>query len=569
MNARQEHDEVMAIPRTGPRSSPDRRSLAALVGDAVLIIAVGVGTTSSWSQSSFSSAVSLGTVDIGPLRQASGIAASRNNEAVLWTHNDAGEGPQLYAIDTRGRLLGVYQLPNATKVDYEDIASGPGPKAGVQYLFVGDIGDNNASRNNIVVFRIPEPAVYLTQAVNPPTRTIKGLHSIVLTYPDGARNAESLMVDPLTGDLFIASKEAGRSRIYSATKAQLEEGGPITLSFIREIEFDLASGGDISPNGEEIILRQEDFAHLWRRAPGQAVGDALGGAPISIPVVGRPAEPNGEAIGFDDLGNGYFTLSDSANTQPLYYFQRTSAHAKDFPLPLVSSAATWRFLDTGTNPGTGWRTNGYDDSAWKNGDAQFGYGDNDEQTLVSFGKDSNNKFITTCFRKTFVVANAAACSRLDLKLLFDDGVAAYLNGTAVVIRNLLPDYAFNTPAGTVQEDLEDTWFTFAISPSLLVTGTNILAVEVHQAAVDSLDLSFDAQLVGWTFSRPFILSTTCQPGRTLQLAVGGTGTGVAVECSTNLASWTPLGVIRLTNGLGSFTDTNAPNFSSRFYRLSR
>src|SRR2546430_1371493 len=119
------------------------------------------------------------------------------------------------------------------------------------------------------------------------------------------RSPETLMIDPLTGDLFIATKQTTVSRIYTATKAELNAGGTNTLHFVREINFNVANGGDISPTGGEIIIRQEDFAQLWIRAPGQSVSNALGGTPISIPVVGRPTEPNGEAIGFDPIGRGY------------------------------------------------------------------------------------------------------------------------------------------------------------------------------------------------------------------------------------------------------------------------
>lgn len=517
------------------------------------------------AQPSFSTVVSLGTVDIGPLRQASGLAASRNNDRVLWTHNDAGDGARIFALDVTGQSLGTYQLNGFSQTDYEDIAFGPGPVTNVLYLFLGDIGDNNAGRNSIVVYQIPEPAVYPGQAASPPTRNLKGVRAIELTYPDGPRNAEAMLVDPITGDLFIASKEPGLSRIYTATRAQLDAGSPIVLTFVREIAFDVASGAAISPAGDEIILRQENLARLWQRAPGQNVGAALGGAPVDIPVVGTPTEENGEAIGFDPLGRGYYTLSDSTGTQPLYYFERVSPLVIPAPQALVSAGAAWRYLDTGIAPVGAWRTNGFNDTGWKNGVAQFGYGDGDETTVVGFGGSSNNKFITTWFRKSFVVTNTTA-ARLQLKLLFDDGAAAYLNGSPVALANLPANPASNTLATALQEGLEDTWFTFELDPALLVLGTNTLAVEVHQAALNSPDLSFDAQLIAWPKPRPFIRSILRQPDGRLQLAMSG-GSALTVQCSTNFIDWTPLTTVALTNGAGVFTDTNAAADARRFYRL--
>src|SRR6185436_13181997 len=120
----------------------------------------------SHAQPTFSNAVNLGTVNINNLSQASGLAASRNNEGVLWTHNDAGDSARLFALDTQGRRLGTYTLPNSSNVDYEDLAIGPGPVPNVQYLYVGDIGDNDTSRNSIQIYQIPEPAVYLRQSTN-------------------------------------------------------------------------------------------------------------------------------------------------------------------------------------------------------------------------------------------------------------------------------------------------------------------------------------------------------------------------------------------------------------------
>src|SRR5438132_5165319 len=171
----------------------------------------------SHANPTFANAVTNGIVNIAGLTEASGVAASRNNPAVLWTHNDSGHPAQVYALDTQGRLLGTYGIPGNT--DNEDIAIGPGPIPNVDYLYVGDIGDNFTNRSNIKIYQIPEPAVYASQYSAPLTATMKGARTITLTYPDGPRNAEALFVDPVTGDLFIASKE-GTSRIYTAPTAQ-------------------------------------------------------------------------------------------------------------------------------------------------------------------------------------------------------------------------------------------------------------------------------------------------------------------------------------------------------------
>ena len=442
----------------------------------------------------FANAVTNGTLSIAGLTEASGVVASRNNQDVLWTHNDAGHPAQVFALDTQGRLLGTYTLPGNT--DNEDIAIGPGPVTNVLYLYVADIGDNKSSRASIQIYQIPEPAVYARQYTHPVTASLKGARTIVLTYPDGARDAEAMFVDPLTGDLFIASKEFP-SRIYSARKAQLDTSDSCTLRFVRTLRFKSPSAADISPAGNEIIMRRESRAALWTRAGGQSVSQALGGRAISIPVAGRAhGEPNGEAIGFDSIGSGYFTLSDSATTQPLRYFARTSSDGPRAPRLLVPAGAAWKYLDDGSNQGTAWRQPDFNDSSWRHGVARFGYGDGDEQTVVNFGGAAANKPVTVYFRKSFIAERMSGIARLTLKLVVDDGAIVYLNGTPVVYENLSGDTAYDTLATAMPVAFQSTWHTYRIEPSLLVEGANALAVEIHQSSVTGSNISFDLQLLG-------------------------------------------------------------------------
>jgi hypothetical protein len=441
----------------------------------------------------FADGVTNGMVNAPGLSEASGIVASRNNANVLWTHNDSGHPAEVIAIDTQGRWLGTYTLPG--NIDNEDIAIGPGPVTNVSYLYIGDIGDNFLVRSSIRVFQIPEPAVYARQYTNPMTVGMKGARTITLTYPDGPHNAEAMFVDPVTGDLFILTKES-TCRIYVAPKSQLDIDNSFELTFVRTIGFTVPSGADISPSGNEIIVRRENFAGLWLRLPGQTISDAFNGTATSIPVVGTPTEPNGEAIGFDDAGSGYFTLSDNAIMQPLYYFARTSSDGpKPLPEMLVAAGSNWKFLDNGSNQGTFWRNPGFNDGSWGNGVAQFGYGDGDEETVVSYGANANNKRVTTYFRKNFVANNVTDITNLTLKLVMDDGAAVFLNGAPVLYSNLPTNAAYNTLATATHVALQGTWQCFSADRRLLSEGTNTLAVEVHQSSVTGSNISFDFQLV--------------------------------------------------------------------------
>lgn len=519
-----------------------------------------------WAGPTFAQAVTNGMVDISGLREASGIAASRNNPGVLWTENDSGNPAVVYAIDSQGRPLGTYALPGNT--DNEDIGIGPGPVTNVSYLYVADIGDNNSTRSSIAIYQIPEPAVYLQQTNHPVVaRAMKGARTITLTYPDGPHNAEAGFADPVTGDWFVLTK-ASISGIYTAPKTLLDTTNNITLSFVRSLAFKVPSGADISPLGNEIIIRQEDFARLWSRAEGQSVGSAFNSVPTTIPVVGTAnGEPNGEAIGFDYYGGGYFTLSDSATIQPLYYFARTSFDGPTPPRRLVPMASTWKYLDNGSDEGTAWQSPGFDDSSWSSGPAQLGYGVGDEQTVVGYGPDPNNKYITTYFRKTFVATNVNRIARLTLKLVVDDGANVFLNGSAIASVNLDPGAAYHTPAAAMPAALRDTWQSYAVDPKLLAEGTNTICAEVHLASVTSSRLSFDLQLVAT--EAPVITSITRLSNQTILHLAGAGNSPTAILATTDFLSWANLGSVLLTNGGGVFSDPSAPNFQARFYRAMR
>lgn len=167
---------------------------------------------------------------------------------------------------------------------------------------------------------------------------------------------------------------------------------------------------------------------------------------------------------------------------------------------LINAGSQWKFYDQGNINSTTWNQITYDDSGWNLGNAELGYGDGDESTVVGYGPDSNNKFITTYFRKTITVNNPSQFSHLDLSLLRDDGAVVYVNG-AEVWRSNMPNgiINFSTEAdGTVAWPNEDDWHQVSISASYLVSGTNVVAVEVHQENSNSSDVSFNFSMIAQT-----------------------------------------------------------------------
>jgi len=198
---------------------------------------------------------------------------------------------------------------------------------------------------------------------------------------------------------------------------------------------------------------------------------------------------------------------------------------------LVPGGATWRYKDDGSDQGTAWRAAAFDDSGWLSGAAQLGYGDGDELTVVSYGPDPANKYVTTYFRRAFNVGDPAAFTALTLELLRDDGAVVYLNGNEVWRSNMPAGAvtAATLAAALVSGTAESTFVSTALDPALLVAGTNVLAVEIHQDSPGSSDLSFDLRLTA-TSDAPIVALTRAPY---LQL---GTPTGVHVRWRTNIAT---------------------------------
>jgi hypothetical protein len=165
---------------------------------------------------------------------------------------------------------------------------------------------------------------------------------------------------------------------------------------------------------------------------------------------------------------------------------------------LVPTGGSWCYLDDGSNQGTAWRLPGYDDSLWATGPAQFGYGEGDEATVVSYGPDPENRYITTYFRHTFSVPAPGAFTTLSLDLLRDDGAIVYLNGVEVRRENM-PDGVVTHLTRATQElkyaARENLFTTTALDPAVLVPGDNVVAVELHQVSATTNDAGFDLGLV--------------------------------------------------------------------------
>ncbi len=176
---------------------------------------------------------------------------------------------------------------------------------------------------------------------------------------------------------------------------------------------------------------------------------------------------------------------------------------------LIPKSATWNYNDNGADLGYDWINTGYDDSSWKTGNGKFGYGDT-QQTLISYGSSSSNKYITTYFRKKFELPEKKNSTGFTLNILRDDGAVVYLNGREIARSNMpSTDVNYKTLASTSANDAEETtYYSYKIDDSYFVTGTNTIAVEIHQNSASSSDMGFDLELIASEDGNNEIISTS-------------------------------------------------------------
>ncbi len=164
---------------------------------------------------------------------------------------------------------------------------------------------------------------------------------------------------------------------------------------------------------------------------------------------------------------------------------------------IVPLKSTWKYLDNGSDQKALWQAAAFNDTAWKSGPAELGYGDDDEATKVEFGPDATMKFVTTYFRHTFDLKEAAKAKSVLLQLVADDGAVVYLNGEEVWRLNMpVGDITSQTLSATSIGGADESLINEfdMLSGMKLKEGKNTIAVEIHQADVASSDISFDFAL---------------------------------------------------------------------------
>lgn len=268
----------------------------------------------------------MGTVENREIDEASGLVASRQNPGVLWTHNDSGGSNSVFAMDEQGRNLGTYKIKGALNRDWEDIAIGKNPISGIDEIYVADIGDNRLTNNIKQIYIVAEPVVSLIYSSE--VTELKLSHTISFTYPDNLKyDAETLLYDQQNSTFYIITKKKPQDkhefeRIFAIEYPRNNEiqvatyVGNVEMPSDRMIHYG-ATGGDISPDGNLILIKSYDAIYMWQRR-GFPIPDALKLTSIKVPYI---MEPQGEAVAWRYDGSGYFTISEVyANVPTVLYF---------------------------------------------------------------------------------------------------------------------------------------------------------------------------------------------------------------------------------------------------------
>jgi hypothetical protein len=237
---------------------------------------------------------------------------------VLWTHNDSGDGPYLFAINRTGEHLGTWQITGAKNVDWEDIATNK-DVAGNCSIYIGEIGNSkDGERLEHIVYKIAEPKIgeeTLQTARENATQTEPAVR-LTFSYPDRRRNAETLLVEPTTGSIYIVTKESSESAavyklnpVFEASKQIASKVAELTVP---AVPYGMLTGGSISSDGKRLVLC-DYFAAYELELPGKSTSfDEIWKQKPSVVSLGKRKQ--GESIAYSVDGNSIFATSEGTNS---------------------------------------------------------------------------------------------------------------------------------------------------------------------------------------------------------------------------------------------------------------
>lgn len=290
-----------------------------------LLVAAPAAGQSSWVSAPPTSIVQLGTIRDTLLDEASTAAASRRQPGVIWTLNDSGNPPWVMAIDTTGRLLGIFRITGAQNFDWESVTLSPCPAGSC--LVIGDTGDNPERRPEVVLYRVPEPDV--AGAGSPAVEPTPPAESLVVRYADGPHDIEAIYADG-SGTIHLISKgRSGGVRHYTLPASAWGGPSPAVPERLDSLPIlpDWQAGRQVtdaalSPDGKRVAIRTYGEVYFFR------VGDGGHLTPDQWQEcrLGLTLEPQGEGLTWLDDHRLLLTSESSRTARGTVYQIECGTH---------------------------------------------------------------------------------------------------------------------------------------------------------------------------------------------------------------------------------------------------
>jgi hypothetical protein len=250
--------------------------------------------------------VRLGDMEDQRVNESSGLAFSRRADDILWTHNDSGDGPFLYAFDKTGLSRGIYRIQGATAYDWEDMTSCE--IDGVPHLLIADTGDNREIRESCILYLVEEPEVGPDISF---TGTVAVARKIEFVYEDGKHDCEAIAVDAEGCSIYLITKKTKKNLpclIYQLDIPPESTTEPLIARAIGEFQFRKVTAMDMSRDGTRAVVITYNEAFEFERGPDESWQLAFWKPWRQLPV---PWRGQGESICYGPESDTLYLTSEN------------------------------------------------------------------------------------------------------------------------------------------------------------------------------------------------------------------------------------------------------------------
>lgn len=280
-----------------------------------------------------------GIIEYNQLDENSGMVVGIENDQLIWSIND-GASNEIYGFDKNGKSVSILHFKKKILNDNSDIEDIAICKIdGISYIILSDTGDNSENRKNCFIYFIPEPKS--SDIISDIEINASDIITIEVTYEDGPRDAECLLADPITNNLYLITKREKNARLYELKYPFKNDEKRVfefkhTLEFGNNIDLGYTSvtGGDISKDGYNILIREYSNIFYFHRNTNQDISEALENPfqKIESYIYSLDDEPQGESICWENNLEGFYTASEeksfSGYDAPLFFFKATTSSIK-------------------------------------------------------------------------------------------------------------------------------------------------------------------------------------------------------------------------------------------------